>query len=97
MFENQLPQFPDLGRSNYPPAKPYYTNPIPQFYPEENNPPQGWGISAMITAMTTDKGATGRGEKTLWWAGLPNLYWWCDRKNGLAGIIATQILPFAGD
>lgn len=29
-------------------------------------------------------------------AGLPNLFWWCDRENGVAGIIATQILPFCG-
>ena len=29
-------------------------------------------------------------------AGLPNLFWWCDRENGIAGIIATQILPFSG-
>lgn len=29
-------------------------------------------------------------------AGLPNLFWWCDRENGVAGIIATQILPFSG-
>ena len=28
--------------------------------------------------------------------GLPNLFWWWDRENGIAGIIATQILPFCG-
>ena len=29
-------------------------------------------------------------------AGLPNLFWWCERENGIAGILATQILPFCG-
>jgi hypothetical protein len=28
--------------------------------------------------------------------GLPNLYWWCDRERGVGGLIASQILPFAG-
>ena len=30
-------------------------------------------------------------------AGLPNLFWWCDRETGVAGMIATQILPFCGE
>jgi hypothetical protein len=29
------------------------------------------------------------------WAGLANLWWWADRDNGVAGIVCTQILPFA--
>ncbi len=29
------------------------------------------------------------------WAGLANLYYWIDRKNGVGGFWATQILPFA--
>jgi hypothetical protein len=28
------------------------------------------------------------------WSGLPNLRWWCDREQGVAGIICAQILPF---
>lgn len=31
---------------------------------------------------------------TGWWAGLANLFWWCDRTKGVGGIIASQILPF---
>lgn len=27
---------------------------------------------------------------------LPNLYWWADREKGVGGIVASQILPFAG-
>lgn len=44
--------------------------------------------------LTLHEAATGGGKDTAWWAGLPNLFWWCDRENGVAGIIATQILPF---
>jgi hypothetical protein len=31
---------------------------------------------------------------TGWWAGLANLFWWCDRSRGVGGIIASQIVPF---
>ena len=46
--------------------------------------------------LTLHEGATGRGRNTAWWTGLPNLFWWCDREKGVGGIIASQILPFAG-
>ena len=75
-----------------PPAKPDLTNPIPDLYPQPNQP-QGWGLTFMLTLSP---GATGRGRNTAWWAGLPNLFWWCDRTMGIAGMIASQILPFAG-
>ena len=39
-------------------------------------------------------GPTGRNGSTAWWAGLPNLFWWADRENGLGDIIASQIIPF---
>jgi hypothetical protein len=39
-------------------------------------------------------GATGRSAGTSHWAGLPNLWWWCDREKGVAGFICTQVLPF---
>ncbi|KAH7122517.1 beta-lactamase/transpeptidase-like protein [Dendryphion nanum] len=35
----------------------------------------------------------GRKEGTLIWGGLPNLMWFCDRKTGLTGLFATQLLP----
>jgi hypothetical protein len=25
---------------------------------------------------------------------LPNPFWWCDRDKEVAGVIATQVLPF---
>src|SRR5262245_25813004 len=47
------------------------------------------------TFMVNDEDApTGRPAGALGWAGLPNLFYWIDRKNGLGGYWATQILPF---
>lgn len=44
--------------------------------------------------MTIEPGATGRGANTGWWAGIANLFYWVDREKGVAGMIASQILPF---
>ncbi|KAI4129688.1 MAG: hypothetical protein LQ347_003670 [Umbilicaria vellea] len=93
MFKNQIPQFPDFGRNAIPAAKPEFTNPIPALYPQPPEQPQGWGLTFMLTIHP---GATGRGNNTAWWAGLPNLFWWCDREQGIAGMICSQILPFGG-
>lgn len=92
MFENQIKEFPNFGRQHIPDAKPDLTNPIPELYPQPPEQPQGWGLTFMITI---EPGATGRGKNTGFWAGLPNLFWWADREKGIAGIIASQILPFA--
>ncbi|POS68721.1 beta-lactamase family protein [Diaporthe helianthi] len=91
MFTNQIPDFPDFGRQAIPAAKPDQTNPVPELYPVPGNPPQGWGLTFMISGG----GATGRSRNTAHWAGLANCWWWADREHGVAGIIATQILPFA--
>lgn len=91
MFENQIPKLPDFARQGIPAAKPDQTNPAPELYPQEGNPPQGWGLSFMITQ---EAGATGRGRNTAWWAGIANLFWWADREKGVAGMIASQIMPF---
>jgi CubicO group peptidase (beta-lactamase class C family) len=91
MFKNSIPQFPDFARQGIPAAKPEQTNPAPELYPQENNPPQGWGLSFMLTQ---EPGATGRGRNTAWWAGIANLFWWCDREKGVAGMIASQVMPF---
>ena len=37
---------------------------------------------------------TGRPAGSLMWAGLGNLYYWIDRKNGIGGFWGSQILPF---
>ncbi|MCJ1231265.1 hypothetical protein MMC12_007942 [Toensbergia leucococca] len=92
MFTNQISEFPDFGRQGVPAAKPDLTNPIPDLYPQPRELAQGWGLTFMLTMHPLP---TGRGANAAWWAGLPNLFWWCDRENGVAGIVASQILPFA--
>ena len=37
---------------------------------------------------------TGRPAGSLMWAGLGNLFYWIDRKNGIGGFFGSQILPF---
>ncbi len=91
MFKNSIPEFPNFGRQGIPAAKPELTHPLPDLYPVAGNPPQGWGL----TFMLSNGGATGRSTSTGFWAGLSNVWWWCDRENGVAGIVCTQILPFA--
>ncbi|GAC1413315.1 MAG: serine hydrolase domain-containing protein [Candidatus Velthaea sp.] len=53
--------------------------------------PKSWGYTWMIN---DEDAPTGRPAGELAWAGLANLYYWIDRKNGIGGFWATQILPF---
>jgi len=53
-----------------------------------------WGLSFMINEQDAP---TGRAAGSLAWAGLANTYYWIDPKNGIGGVYATQILPFADD
>lgn len=54
--------------------------------------PKSWALTFMIN---DEDAPTGRPAGSLAWAGLANLYFWIDRKNGIGGYWATQILPFA--
>lgn len=52
---------------------------------------KGWSY----TFMTNEEPApTGRPAGAIGWAGLANLFYWIDRKAGIGGYWATQILPF---
>jgi CubicO group peptidase (beta-lactamase class C family) len=91
MFTNQLAWLPDFGRRHFPAVKPELVYEAEAFYPPCPPPtPQGWGLGFMITP-----GPTGRSDKTGQWSGLSNAFWWCDRERGVAGLVASQILPFA--
>ena len=90
MFTNGIPQFPNFGRQGIPPAKANYTNPLPTLYPQPGDTPQGHSVSCMITSGVEPPD---RGENTGHWAGIMNAFWWCDRKNHVAGMIAGQVLP----
>jgi methyl acetate hydrolase len=54
--------------------------------------PKSWAYTFMIN---DEDAPTGRPAGELGWAGLANLFYWIDRKNGIGGFWATQILPFA--
>jgi methyl acetate hydrolase len=53
-----------------------------------------WGLGFMINV---DEAPTGRSAGSLAWAGLGNTYYWIDPTKRVAGIILTQILPFADE
>jgi methyl acetate hydrolase len=54
--------------------------------------PKSWALTFMIN---DEDAPTGRPAGSLAWAGLPNLYYWIDRRNGIGGFWATQVFPFA--
>ena len=51
-----------------------------------------WGLSFLINPQ---EGPAGRSGGGLSWAGLANTYFWVDPSKHVAGVIMTQVLPFA--
>ena len=51
-----------------------------------------WGLGYMLNM---EPGPNGRSAGTVSWAGLANSYYWLDPTRRIAGVILTQILPFA--
>jgi len=77
----------NLAVGGWPTAIPSLTN-EGEFFP---GLAKGWAY----TFMTNREDApTGRPKNSLMWAGLANCYYWIDRKTGVGGYWATQILPF---
>ena len=54
--------------------------------------PVRWGLGYMLTP---EPGPNGRSAGSVTWAGLFNTYYWLDPAKRVAGLIMTQILPFA--
>ncbi len=50
-----------------------------------------WGLSFLINPGAMP---SGRSPGSLSWAGLANSYYWIDPVRGVAGVYATQVLPF---
>lgn len=49
-----------------------------------------WGLGGQMTPV----GVEGRRKKgTMFWGGLPNLFWWIDRESGVSGVFGTQLMP----
>jgi CubicO group peptidase (beta-lactamase class C family) len=53
--------------------------------------PKQWGLSFLINAEPLP---TGRGARSLAWAGLANTYFWIDRTKQVCGVFLSQVLPF---
>ncbi len=53
-----------------------------------------WGLSFLINPQPLP---TGRSAGSLAWAGLANSYYWIDPVKQVAGVYATQLLPFFDD
>jgi CubicO group peptidase (beta-lactamase class C family) len=53
---------------------------------------QQWGLGFLLN---TGESPTGRGPYSLAWGGLANTYFWVDPSRKVAGVIMTQVLPFA--
>jgi CubicO group peptidase (beta-lactamase class C family) len=53
-----------------------------------------WGMGFLLN---TEEASTGRAAHSLAWAGLANTYYWLDPTRRLAGVLLTQVLPFADD
>ena len=51
-----------------------------------------WGLVGMVTPEVAP---TGRSAGSIAWAGLANTYFWLDPTKRVAGLMLTQILPFA--
>jgi methyl acetate hydrolase len=85
MGENHIGELPaGILKTNNPPL----TNDV-DFFPGQ---PVRWGLAYMLTL---DPGPNGRSANSLTWAGIFNTYYWLDPRRRVAGVIMTQILPFA--
>jgi len=70
--------------------------------PQTNAPlPLDWGLGGMLVmedvpsslGLMGNKRGVRRSKGSMFWAGLPNLYWWMDRQAGVSGFYASQLLP----
>jgi methyl acetate hydrolase len=70
-----------------PTGAPRVSGPI-EFFPGQS---KSWAYSFLVN---DEDAPTGRPAGSLGWGGLGNLYFWIDRRNGVAGFWATQLFPF---
>ncbi len=82
---NHLPE--GMTIKMLPGVNPAFSNDA-EFFP---GMPKTWALTFMIN---DEDAPTGRPAGSIAWAGLANLYYWIDRRNGLGGFWATQLLPF---
>ena len=59
--------------------------------------PMGTKLDHGLAGMLCLEDINGRRRSgTMFWSGLPNLFWFSDRKSGMCGMYASQVVP-AGD
>jgi methyl acetate hydrolase len=85
MAENQIGDLPAGTMTSFVPER---SNQV-DFFP---GAPVRWGLGYMLNM---EKGPNGRSAGTVSWAGIFNSYYWLDPARQIAGVIMTQILPFA--
>ncbi|GAM90461.1 hypothetical protein ANO11243_085050 [Dothideomycetidae sp. 11243] len=90
MFRDQIPDKARDCNEQWPSANPQLANGTPLVLAPEGTT-EGWGLSF---SLSHQKSLTGRAAGAGSWEGLPNLFWFVDRDNGIAGMIASQILPY---
>lgn len=90
MFTDQIPDMPRFCNEYTPSGKPLLANPCP-LVPCDDELSEGWGLSF---SLSHTKAPSGRAAGSASWEGLPNIFWFADRENGIGGIAAAQILPY---
>jgi CubicO group peptidase (beta-lactamase class C family) len=85
MAENHMGELDVLPLKTF---KPSFSNDA-EFFP---GMAKKWGLSFLINTQDT---RSGRSAGSLAWAGINNTYFWLDPKKRVAGVLMTQILPFA--
>ncbi|TID23079.1 beta-lactamase family protein [Venturia nashicola] len=87
LLDVPIPQFTQRPRAILD-GNPYETNQIPKIcLPGREARPTNWCFAGAMEETTGKK-------PIIYWAGIANSYWWCDRERGVAGIVASQLLPF---
>ncbi|KAF2103331.1 beta-lactamase/transpeptidase-like protein [Rhizodiscina lignyota] len=105
MFTAQTPQFTKGGVKGQKGGLPFVINDSEQLcMPGRQSKTQGWSFAGMVEddhenrepnrVAMNDETTLPCGENTVWWAGVPNLYWWIDRETGVAGIVGTHMMPW---
>jgi methyl acetate hydrolase len=85
MHENQIGDLPAGVMKSHAPER---SNDV-DFFPGAR---VRWGLGYMINM---EPGPSGRSAGTVSWGGIFNSYYWLDPVRRVAGVILTQILPFA--
>jgi CubicO group peptidase (beta-lactamase class C family) len=85
MGQNQIG---DINAGILKTANPQRSNDV-DFFP---GIPCKWGLGYMIN---TQPGPNGRSAGSVTWGGIYNTYFWLDPQKRVAGVILTQLLPFA--